>query len=99
MIFNTKTVHEVDYNDLDEAINLFLKSKGAKKCDFEIVAHHELSNDVFKTFSVGQDDILKETTKQDILEGRLHWRAGKILNWMFEDGLIPEGEYLVKISW
>ena len=54
MKFQTKTIHSVDYNDLDEAINEFLKEKGATKTDFEIVAHHELMNDMSKEFSVGK---------------------------------------------
>lgn len=96
-----KIIFEVNYNDFDDAINDFLKSKGAKKCDFEIVAHHELCNDVSKTFTVGKYDWnkLKERDRQNILDGNLNWKAGNILQWMFEDGLIEAGEYIVDISW
>lgn len=96
-----KVIFEVDYNDFDKAINDFLKSKGVKKCDFEIVAHHELCNDVSKSFNVGKYDWAKldEDRKQEILDGDLSHVAGDVLEWMHEDGLIEAGEYLVNISW
>lgn len=42
MKFSTTTIHKVDYNDFDNAINEFLKEKGANKIDYEIVADEEL---------------------------------------------------------
>jgi len=101
MKFTTKVIHEVNYNDFDNAINEFLEQKGGKPYEFEIVAHHELGNDMSKTFSAGQYDWCKpdDYDKAEILDGELHHRGGDILEWMHEDGLIPSGEYLVKISW
>lgn len=101
MKFKTKVIHEVNYNDFDAAINEFLEQKGGEPYEFEIVAHHELGNDMSKTFSAGLYDWSKPSNddKQEILNGDLNYRGGDILEWMHEDGLIPAGEYLVKISW
>ena len=101
MEYTTTTIHKVNYNNFDKAICEFLKQKGAKDCEFEIVAHHELGNDTDKAFLVGKYDWHKlvESDKEDILNGELHWKGETILNWMYEDGLIPAGEYLVEISW
>jgi len=101
MKFTTKVIHEVNYNDFDAAINEFLKQKGGKPYEFEIVAHHVLGNDTCKTFSAGLYDWSKPSydDKQEILDGNLAYRGGDILEWMHEDGLIPSGEYLVKIYW
>lgn len=100
MKITTKTIHSVNYNDFDEAINEFLREKGVKR-NFEIVDHHELMNDVSVSFDVGKYDwaVPTEKEKQEILNGKLGWRAGKILEWMHAEGKIPSGEYLVKISW
>ena len=101
MKLTTKVIHEVNYSDFDAAINSFLEQKGGKPFEFEIVAHHELSNDTCKTFSAGLYDWSKldDDDKQAILNGDLYQRGGDILEWMHEEKLIPAGEYLVKISW
>lgn len=101
MKFQTKTIHSVDYNDLDEAINEFLKEKGAIKTDFEIVAHHELMNDMSKEFSVGKYNwaVPSESDKSEILNGKLGWQTNKILEWICSEGKIPAGDYVVDISW
>lgn len=101
MKINTKTVHKVDYNEFDRALSEFLKSKGAKSSDFEVVAHHELSNDSSQKFSVGQYEWqkLEDSDKEEILGGKLDFRGQDILNWMHEEGLVPAGEYIVDICW
>jgi hypothetical protein len=101
MKFTTKVIHKVNYNDFDKAINEFLEQKGGKPYEFEIVAHHKLGNDMSKTFSVGLYDQTKidDYDKAEILKGDLDYRGDDILEWMHEEGLIPAGEYLVKISW
>jgi hypothetical protein len=94
-----KVLIEVDYNDLDEAINIFLKSKGVDK-EFEFVCDHELSNDVSKTFNVSnKTGSFTEKQESDIISGRFGWRGGDILDWMCREGLIEPGEYLVDVSW
>lgn len=101
MKIETKTTHYVNYRDFDDAINSFLKSKGEMRCDFEIVAHHELGNDSCVNFTIGKYDWSKisEEKKQEILNGNLRYKGGKILEWMLEEKLIPAGEYIVTVSW
>jgi hypothetical protein len=101
MKFTTKTTHHVDYNDLDEAISEFLKEKGATKTNFEIVAYEELGNYTAKTFNISKYDwaFPSEEEKQEILDGKLHWRTGKIMEWMHAEEKIPAGDYIVKINW
>ena len=101
MKINTKTVHKVEYNEFDKALSEFLKSKEAKDSDFEVVCHHELSNDSSQKFSVAQYDWqkLEDSDKEEILGGKLDFRGQDILNWMHEEGLVPAGEYIVDICW
>lgn len=100
MKIDTRISHHVDYNDLDNAINEFLKKKGCLKT-FEFVADHEMSNDSSKEFTIGKYDfsIPSEKDKQDILNGKFSWKASDILEWMHEEGEIPFGNYVVKVSW
>jgi hypothetical protein len=100
MKIETKITQHVDYNDLDDAINEFLKKKGCLKT-FEFVSDHEMSNDSSKEFTIGKYDfsIPSEADKKEILNGRFSWKAGKILEWMHHEGEIPLGNYVVKVSW
>ena len=86
---------------MDVAVREFLKSKGAIDCDFEIVAHEELSNNMSKSYNVGQYDwaVPKESDKKEISNGKSHYRTGKILEWMCAEKVIEPGEYVVDISW
>lgn len=72
MKIDTKIIHHVDYNDLDEAINEFLKEKGCKEYDFEFVCEYEACNDTSYEISVGKYDWakIKEKGKQKILESK-----------------------------
>ncbi len=101
MKIDTKTIHSVNYNDLDRAISDFLKEKGGKNCEFEVVAYEELCNDTAKTFNIGEYDwaVPDEDEKEEILGGKLHFKTSSILEWMSAEGKIPSGEYVVKISW
>lgn len=101
MKYQTRTTNFVNYNDLDRAISEFLKEKGAKNTEFEIVAYEELGNDSDKAFNIGKYDwaVLDEKDKQEILRGNLYFRTGVILEWMCAEGKIPAGDYVVEISW
>lgn len=101
MKIETKTTHNVNHNNFDRAVQEFLKSKGAKRTDFEIASDHEMGNDTCASFTVGEHDWSKidEEQKQEILNGKLYYCGGDILQWMHEEGLVPAGEYIVKISW
>lgn len=100
MKIETKIIHHVDYNDLDEAINEFLKEKGCK-CDFEFVDAQEFSNNSSYEISVGNkwDTFLTKGKQDEILEGNFSWATRRILQWMHEEGKIPAGDYIIKVSW
>ncbi len=57
----------------------FLKDKGAKKSQFEIVAFEELSNYSSKIFDIGKYsfDIPDDDNKAEILDGKLHYRTNE----------------------
>jgi hypothetical protein len=99
MKFTTKTIHFVNYNDFDEAINDFLEEKGVKPYEYEVCVQHEVGDGDNLTFEVGLHDWAKisEDDKQCILDGELN--TNEILEWMHEEGKIPAGEYLVEIFW
>lgn len=101
MKYQTRTTNFVNYNDLDRAISEFLKEKGAKNTEFEVVAYEELGNDSDKAFNIGKYDwaVPDEKDKQEILRGNLYFRTGPILEWMCAEGKIPAGDYVVEISW
>lgn len=90
----------LDYNDLDSAINEFLKKKGCAKT-FEFVDHEGMDNNSSKEFNIGRYDwaVPDEKKKKEIIGGKFSWRTNWILEWMFEEGEIPSGNYVVKVSW
>ena len=100
MKIETKITHHVNYNELDRAINEFLKKKGCVKT-FEFVDHEEMSNDSSKEFVIGQYDfsVPDEKKKKEIIDGKLSWRTNWILEWMCAEGEIPSGNYVVNVSW
>ena len=100
MKIETKMTHHVDYHDLDKAINEFLKKKGCKET-FEFVEAHEMSNDTSKSFAIGLYKRIKINSydKQNILNGDLRYSGFDILEWMYEEGVIPRGDYVVNVSW
>jgi hypothetical protein len=99
MKITTKTIHSVNYNDFDEAINDFLEEKGGKPYEYEVCVQHESGSGDNLIFEVGLYDWAKisEEDKQYILSGELD--TDQILEWMHAEGKIPSGEYLVEISW
>ena len=97
-----KVVFEVDYNDLDEAITDFLKSKSFtnrnfEKYGYESIAENEWSNDCQHSFIVQPE--LPDEYDQKRLNDNDAPCTGTLLNWMCADGLIEAGEYLVTVSW
>ncbi len=97
-----RVVLEVDYNDLDEAITTFLKSKSFtnnnfEKYGYESVAENEWTNDCQHSFGVSAR-LPDESTLKRLNENR-EPSTGALLDWMCADGLIEPGEYLVTVSW
>jgi hypothetical protein len=89
----------VNYNDIDDAINDFLKAKECKLNDrYEIACMEELSNDTSVEYLIDGEDF--EDEKNKILNSKLNkYRTIDILNWMASENIIEKGLYLIKISW
>jgi len=69
---NTKTVNEVDYNDVDQAITEFLKSKGFDPGrQYDCVCEEEWQNDMKKEWKI--EPRLPETYVE--LSRRQRWDA------------------------
>ena len=98
-----KTIFEVDYNDLDKAINKFLKSKGVN-IQYEYIATEELGNYAscfFKLFDSYYDELRygREYILTAVSSHDLRGTTYSILLWMCEEGVIEQGEYFVKVDW
>lgn len=96
MKFETKTIRTVEYRDLDEAITEFLKSQGINK-NYQCVAYEEWSNRESHEFDVEPE--IDEDIREDLLNGKFHYKTSDILNWMCALNQIEAGEYLVEVSW
>ena len=87
---------EVDYSDLND----FISEQYDR--EFEIVADQELMNDVSKTVTVKRA-VLNPWELKDLeewkLTGRKNWMLYTLLTDLCNRNLIPEGKYLINISW
>ncbi len=95
--FKTKIVHQIDYFDFDE----FIK-KHYQKSDFEFCADQESRNDSSHSFSVSKhpmsDYELKRLNKFKS-DQRVDFISSTLLNDLCNKGIIPEGQYIVNVSW
>lgn len=108
MKITEKTILEVDYKDLDDAITEFLnaerlKAKGSSYTflngrGYESVAENDWINDSSYGFSVTGE--LTKLERQIIEKGAFDGlNTASILNWMCNLGFIKPGEYLVNARW
>lgn len=92
----TKQIHTVDSYDLDAFISEHYER------EFEFVADQESGNDQGHAFNVKKDDLESWHTK-DLATfregGHPTFVAGTLLQDLCNRGFIPEGDYLVKVSW
>ena len=99
LTINTKTVNEVDYDDVDQAIAEFLKSKGFDLGRrYECVCEEEWQNDMKKEWQI-EPNLPKDYDLKRFAENNFGFRTRTILDWMCADGLIPAGNYLIDVSW
>ncbi|MHC4413102.1 MAG: hypothetical protein ACYSW6_09070 [Planctomycetota bacterium] len=89
------------YRTTDDKLNRFIEAMFGH--EFELVADQELSNDSSWTTEVGRkhplDDYdLKEIDKF-VSEGKYNQIAYQLMQYMYEKGMITEGEYIVDVSW
>lgn len=103
-----KTILEVDYKDLDDAITEFLdaeffKARGhnytiLKGRRYESVAENDWINDSSYGFSVtGELTKLERQIIESCAFDGLN--TASILNWMCNLSFIKPGEYLVNVCW
>jgi len=87
----------VDYNDFDQ----FISSHYGQ--EFEIVADQECGNDCDLSFDVRKGFEFTKWDDENLdkfkTSGRSHFSTNIILQDLFRQGLIPEGEYLISVSW
>ena len=103
MKLETKTIHSVDYNDLDKAI-----TEAFDGIRYEVVADAELSNHSSLTIdgiTKAEADKRDELDHADLLEwvqSRGHcqlWGPRVLMLAMVARDLIPEGDYVVRVFW
>lgn len=88
-----KTIIQVDYNDLDEAIKKYLNLS----IPFESVAYQEWNNDSQYEFHI--DGRVDDYNRDQIAKGKYMYGIGTILNMMCADGLIEVGNYMIDVNW
>jgi len=95
----TETVVRVDYSDLDE----FLTERFGLPDTYEVVAIEELNNDTIKSINVNRERIGSYSQKyiDAVVKDKKPklYGTGTILCHLCNLGEIPEGEYLIDISW
>lgn len=102
MKFTTETIHQVEYRDLEQAI------EERYGFPYSFVADVECSNDVSLEFTIFKDeyspDYIKEI-QEDIAEwketqgNKQCWGPECFLFDMMNEGIIPEGKYIVRVYW
>jgi hypothetical protein len=94
--YETKTINEIDYRDLDTFIQ---KEYGWK--EYEFVAVEECSNDSYHSFDVDGNLDTCDLSSIDKWKngGFVHYSNHTIMNMLCRDGHIPAGNYIVSVSW
>lgn len=98
-----KAIVEIDYNDLDLLITEHFTGhvppmpKGISM--YESVAYEKWSNDSYYSFDVEKQPA-HATCIENAKKGKwLHFGTSELLNQMCYDGIIPECELIVHVSW
>lgn len=89
------------YRTTDDKLNRFVQAMFGH--DYEFVADMEMNNDTSWTTSVGPKDTLIGSSLQDVSEfiesGNYDHLAYQLMQYMYEKGMITEGEYIVEVCW
>jgi len=94
-----KSVIMVEYNDLDE----FLTERFDLPEDYEFAAMEELGNDVVKSINVCKEEI--GTYDQEYIDAvvkdkkPMPYGTRTLLCYLCNSGEIPEGKYMINVSW
>lgn len=97
--YEIESVITVNYADLDE----FLTERFDLPEDYEFVAMEESGNDAVHAIDVSKEK-LNEYDQKDVDEFLITkkpplYRTGDILRYLCNLGEIPEGKYLIEVSW
>ena len=65
---------------------------------YRVLQYEQRDNSTAVDLKLELED-LDEKKKKEIIGGKFSWRTNWILEWMFEEGEIPSGNYVVKVSW
>lgn len=97
LAIETKTTHYVDYKDLER----FAKATYPAIKDYSFVAVQECCNDSSHEFRLGGTYPAAEKDEaQEVREGTIPtYNNSAVLQALFEDGLIPAGVYIIRVSW
>ena len=89
-----KCIVEVEYDDFNDFVN---ETYGG---GFEFVAQQEANNYSSYEFSAPNKAMFFGDEGKDIRNGDYkNHSTHKIIQCLYEDGLIDEGEYIIKVSW
>ncbi len=92
--FNKKVIYTIDYYDFQE----FVMSKYGGELHF--VAQHEANNYSSYTFTAPNRAMFFDTEAEEIRDGDYNNNSiHQIIQVLYEDGHIEEGDYLIKVSW
>lgn len=101
-----KAVRKIDYNDLNELITEYFIGPHPEgkwwSNPYECVAYEEWGNYESHEFDVEKGQLDKNDL-EDIEEAKKgewpRYNTGLLLNYLCDEGVIPECELIVKISW
>lgn len=94
---------EYNYSEMERLIMHTLRPGDAQ--EFSIVAMEESSNDMCKAYHIhkgAQNDHNRNQVEEFIRTGKWStWNPGMyaILEYMVDHDMLPEGNYLIEISW
>jgi len=89
-----KVVLEIDYDDFNQIV------MGSYGGTYEIVAEQELNNDSIIDFNVPNVARFFNDDAERIRSGKYkQYEISKIVQCLYEDGILNEGDYQIRVSW
>jgi hypothetical protein len=97
----TVTYHEMDYYELDDLVKKYFP-----QANFEFIADEEMNNDSEKAMGEikrsdfnGWNKYNKEKFNDIILGKPKQFCSRLFLQFFVNNGVLPEGNYLIRVSW
>lgn len=110
-MFQKESVYKVEYHEIEDLINKHLKTDKHREVaenkysnnDYELPCYEELGNDTYMDVDVEKgriDDYDKKRVDRAFAEGKWpHYSTRTLMNMLCDLDVIPEGEYVISISW